>query len=1035
MKRSKKVCLFILIALSVSTTLFALPEGQEVESGTATFQQPNENTLIITADDKAVINFNSFDIAPNETVTFNQPTNTSSVLSRIIGGSYTDILGNLNANGRLFLTNAFGIHFGPSANINVNTLVASTLSISTNNFINDNYELIHSKDNPFSQVLNEGTITGDNIALIGSSVENTGIITATAGAVHLTTGDRVTVAFDKKGLIQIVVDEEVTGEVFDFDGVRISDSIKNTGTVEAGSVIMTVDAAEDIFENAVNLDGVVKTTELVEVDGVLKVVASGDITLTGKLTATGNKDITIDTPGEMALNGTISTEYGAIKIGETTAPSKITGSPTYIHTKGDIVVEEKAEDGSLSTLKTARGSILRYDTTGGVSLKATSGSVIDLTLTPIEASTLSITGNAFSISTDVDTLLLYKNTGDLLIDSVLTINGIVLLEGDDVSASYSEATDVTLKSNGLIDTQNSAILTGNSLTLIGDKFGTTSSPINIDANSLHLKKLNGDIQILEMLGIGSNILFRGPPTGFGAILCNATTNLTLEALNGNIISTNPSTNSLLITESGTTLVTTSLVANTQVLSFDLTNNQTTYNTVTDIDLVIDGQFYILNNRTVLHGHQTIMLTNGYGKHVQDLEIGDQLVGYNGQTITLTDFSQTQGDYTFYRLSVDNDHTYYLDGLLMHNASRYWVGGGSSTNWGATGNTNWGTSDGVQDNASVPTSTDDALFTSTFVGDCVIAATANCANLTFTGGTGYTGTLSGSSALNIYGSLTLDAGMTLTASGTWTFASTAAGKTVTANGITATFVPTFDGVGGVWTLQDAFDATGKTITLTRGTLDTNGKTVTCATFDADNSNTRTLTLGASTINCNDWDTNTITNLTFNADTSTINVTTSGSFYSGGLTFNDVNFTSSGTVYIYGANTFANLTRTGTASKTDELKLREDQIITGTLTINGNSATNRLLVCSYYLGTSYTLTAAVVSVSNANFMDITGAGAGDWDLSGATGGSGDCLGNTNIDFTTADDLFWVDNNGGNWSATTSWSTSSGGASGARVPPTAG
>ena len=97
--------------------------------------------------------------------------------------------------------------------------------------------------------------------------------------------------------------------------------------------------------------------------------------------------------------------------------------------------------------------------------------------------------------------------------------------------------------------------------------------------------------------------------------------------------------------------------------------------------------------------------------------------------------------------------------------------------------------------------------------------------------------------------------------------------------------------------------------------------------------------------------------------------------------------------------------------------------GTIQLDGlNATTGRMLVKSNILGTSRTITAATVSVSKADFRDITGAGGGSWNLSGVTGGSGDCGGNSNITFTTADDWFFNESGGGtyNFSDYTQWYT---------------
>ena len=97
-------------------------------------------------------------------------------------------------------------------------------------------------------------------------------------------------------------------------------------------------------------------------------------------------------------------------------------------------------------------------------------------------------------------------------------------------------------------------------------------------------------------------------------------------------------------------------------------------------------------------------------------------------------------------------------------ARYWVGGASTTEWnkvdGGT-TTNWGTASATRDNAAVPTSGDDVIFDNAFSGNCNISATANVQTITFNGGTGYTGTLSGNSTLttNADGDFVFSTGMT------------------------------------------------------------------------------------------------------------------------------------------------------------------------------------------------------------------------------------------------------------------------------------
>lgn len=106
---------------------------------------------------------------------------------------------------------------------------------------------------------------------------------------------------------------------------------------------------------------------------------------------------------------------------------------------------------------------------------------------------------------------------------------------------------------------------------------------------------------------------------------------------------------------------------------------------------------------------------------------------------------------------------------------------------------------------------------------------NYTNLDFTG---FKGTLS-NIALNIYGDLTLDSGMTLSAgTSLWTLAGTSGSNTVTTNGKTLDFPVTVSGLGSTWTFADSLTlGATRTLTLGDGTMIfTGGITVTAGTFD-------------------------------------------------------------------------------------------------------------------------------------------------------------------------------------------------------------
>ncbi|WP_374088456.1 filamentous haemagglutinin family protein [Methylomicrobium lacus] len=80
--------------------------------------------------DKATLDWKSFNIDAGSSVRFDQPGSTSIALNRIHDQSPSRIMGSLEANGQVYLVNQNGFVFGKDSQVNVNSLVATTLGIS-----------------------------------------------------------------------------------------------------------------------------------------------------------------------------------------------------------------------------------------------------------------------------------------------------------------------------------------------------------------------------------------------------------------------------------------------------------------------------------------------------------------------------------------------------------------------------------------------------------------------------------------------------------------------------------------------------------------------------------------------------------------------------------------------------------------------------------------------------------------------------------------------------------------------------------------
>ncbi len=364
------------------------------------------------------------------------------------------------------------------------------------------------------------------------------------------------------------------------------------------------------------------------------------------------------------------------------------------------------------------------------------------------------------------------------------------------------------------------------------------------------------------------------------------------------------------------------------------------------------------------------------------------------------------------------------------ADRYWVGG--TGNWSDTAH--WSTTSGGASGATVPTAADNAIFNAASNATAyavTVDVAATCLDLNFAAAPSGSGTISwaGTASLDPYGNVTLLAGMTRTYNGS--FSLHGSGKTITTNGVTLAGIEGF--VGCSITQADALTVSGtfRVGNSGPGAWNTAGFAHTSAAFIISAS---AITFGTSVITTNNY--TVLSGATISAASSTINVSTASTnlFSSDNATYGTVTitFVSTQAGTIQGAHTFTNLTIIGPGGKTASCSLNGNHTVTGTLTITGNSAVNRLLVKSNSIGVACTITAAAVALNHADFQDIAGAGAAS-PFAAATP-LGDCLGNSGITLAASVTQYWKTTTTGTkfWSTAANWFLGTNGSGGAgRVP----
>ena len=196
-------CLMALPALArAQTAPGALPTNGTVASGSVTLHQDANTLRVNQASDKAIVNWQTFNIGRDAAVQFVQPGAGSAILNRVASGP-SDIAGKLTSNGRVYLVNPNGVLFGASARVDVGSLVVAAGTVSDSSFLSGAPQVASR-----GGVANAGTLNtadGGSVVLAGSSVANSGSINAPHGAITLAAGDAVRINLSDDGLIQAQV--------------------------------------------------------------------------------------------------------------------------------------------------------------------------------------------------------------------------------------------------------------------------------------------------------------------------------------------------------------------------------------------------------------------------------------------------------------------------------------------------------------------------------------------------------------------------------------------------------------------------------------------------------------------------------------------------------------------------------------------------------------------------------------------------------------------------------------------------------------
>ena len=350
---------FLGFVLTVCSGLAAAnPEGGVVVVGEGRIVESGSRMDVIQGTDRLGINWDSFSIGRGEHVNFDQPSSSAVALNRVTGGGVSNIEGMLTANGNVFLVNENGVFFHRGSVVDVGGLLATTGSISNQDFLAGRYRF--EGGNPDARVVNEGSITaaeGGLVALVAPSVRNAGVIRARLGKVVLGGGESYTLDLYGDELITFAIDSKAAEGLKGVDGEPLVD---HSGTIVApgGSVYLTAGAASGVVDSVINVSGVIQAQAVSDREGrIVLHGGAGGVTVAGTLDATGSVGGEIDVlGGGIELASTASIDVSGARGGGT------------IHIGGDYQGKGVRQRAGTTTI--ASGAVIRADATdlgdGGV---------------------------------------------------------------------------------------------------------------------------------------------------------------------------------------------------------------------------------------------------------------------------------------------------------------------------------------------------------------------------------------------------------------------------------------------------------------------------------------------------------------------------------------------------------------------------------------------------------------------------------------------------------------------------------------------
>jgi len=514
----KKSIRKLLVVASVASTLslgvaYAEPLGGQVTAGAGVISQTVNTTTINQTSQNLSLSWDKFNVAPHEVVNFVQPNSTAIAVNRIYDTNGSQILGQINANGKIYLINPNGILFGLGAQINVGGLIASTLNMSDASL---NSAIRQFSGNGLGSVINQGTINtpeGGYVAFLGNTVSNQGSINAPSGTVAFGAGSAATLTFDNNNLVQLQIDQSTLNNLAEN---------KQLIKADGGIVIMSAGAKDSLLASVVKNTGVIEAQTLQNIGGKITLLAgmvSGTTSVGGTLNASAPNG---------GNGGNIETSASQVKIADsakitTLAVNGKTGN--WLIDPADFTIAASGGDMTGTALTTAlqttspiiessAGTVSGTSASGNINVNdVVSWSLNNLTLTAANNININAAMNVSGTGTLVMNTATTNTTGSNVSAAVLggTVNVGLGTTGTSLG-QFLGSVNFT-QSGQTVNGNNLLTINGNPYTVINN-FGLTTSTTSGDFQAINATPIG-------YYALGSNLTATGITTSPIALFTGA----------------------------------------------------------------------------------------------------------------------------------------------------------------------------------------------------------------------------------------------------------------------------------------------------------------------------------------------------------------------------------------------------------------------------------------------------------------------------------------------------------------------------------